>query len=289
MFFKKKKASFEDEQQRRNEWFSLICESYLEPPVVVGGKRLPGFPSDELQEGTTGQSGVATLKEAFIFYEDCVDTFKSIDVPLKKNSTLLDFGMGWGRITRFFLRDLFLQNIYGIDVSDELVKICRETFGSNNFFTCNPSPPASLPGGTINYVVGYSVFSHLSEEACKNWMQEFHRLLAPGGVVALTTRGRPFFDYCESFKGQGLGGYQDALAEMFGSFDDARKMYDDGQFVHSNRDGVTGSGALDSSFYGETFIPEAYAGSAYREYFVLEKFLYDEQRQSHPIMFFRKR
>jgi hypothetical protein len=44
----------------------------------------------------------------------------------------------------------------------------------------------------------------------------------------------------------------------------------------------------ESRFYGETFIPEKYARSAYADLFVLEKFLFDPIRQPQPIMFFRK-
>ena len=58
----------------QDEWFTAVCESYLNPPVVVDGKELPGFPSDTIQANTTGESGVNTLKEAFIFYQDCIET-----------------------------------------------------------------------------------------------------------------------------------------------------------------------------------------------------------------------
>ena len=46
---------------------------------------------------------------------------------------------------------------------------------------------------------------------------------------------------------------------------------------------------MTADFYGETFIPEKYARSAYSDLFVLEKFLFDPTRQTHPIMFFRKK
>ena len=47
-----------------DDWFATVCESYLNPPVVVNGKELPAFPSNQIQANTTGQSGVDTLKEA---------------------------------------------------------------------------------------------------------------------------------------------------------------------------------------------------------------------------------
>ncbi len=273
----------------KNEWFKTVCKSYNSPPVVYKGTELPGFPSDTIQTNTTGQSGVNTLKEAFVFYQDCIGAFKELGVPLESQHSLLDFGVGWGRIARFFLHELPLDNIYGVDVMEEFVQICKETFRSKNFSTCTPFPPSSMADEKIDYIVGYSVFSHLSEEACANWMREFYRILKPGGIVALTTRGRPFFDYCESLKGGGHTGYSNALSKMFDNFDDARSLYDSGKFVHCNASGVNGGGAMTSDFYGETFIPEPYAKTAYSAFFVLGKFLFDPARQTHPIMFFRKK
>jgi len=273
----------------QDEWFKTVSDSYLNPPVIIDGKTLPGFPSDEVQINTTGQAGVATLTEAFIFYQDCIEQFNALGAAIDSSHQLLDFGVGWGRISRFFLKELPLENIYGLDVMEEFVEICKQTFRNDNFQVTKPFPPTTIPDGKFNFIVGYSVFSHLSEDACKSWMHEFNRILAPGGIVALTTRGRPFFDYCESLKGQGHTGYLDALSKMFESFENARMNYDKGNFVHSNRDGVVGGGAMTSDFYGESFIPESYAKSAYSDIFILEKFLFDPARQTHPIMFFRKK
>jgi hypothetical protein len=272
----------------QDEWFNAVCESYLNPPVIVDGKTLPAFPSDAIQANTTGQSGVNTLKDAFIFYQDCTETFKNLSASIESQHRLLDFGTGWGRIARFFLRELPIENIYGVDVMEEFVQICARTFRSDNFRVTKPFPPTHLHTEQFNFIVGYSVFSHLSEDACASWMQEFNRLLVPGGVLALTTRGRSFFDFCESLQGKGHTGYLDALSRMFDDFNQARARYDQGEFVHSNREGVSGGGAMTADFYGETFIPEKYARSAYANLFVLENFLFDPSRHAHPIMFFKK-
>jgi len=215
--------------------------------------------------------------------------FRHLGHPIENRHNLLDFGVGWGRIARFFLRDLPLPNIYGIDVTEDSIDICKNTFRSDKFYVCNPFPPSSFPDGKLNVIVGYSVFSHLSEAACASWMREFHRVLAPGGLVALTTRGRTFFEYCESLKGLHHSGYLGALPQMFDDFALARARYDRGEFVHSNIQGVTGGGAMNGEFYGETFIPESYARSAYAEFFTLERFFFNPSRHEHPIMCFRKK
>lgn len=287
-----------------DEWFEIISQSYLAPPVSYNGKPLPAFPSDTIQANTTGQSGVATLREAFLFYKDCINTFEEFGKPVTESARMLDFGVGWGRIARFFLREMPLENIHGVDVTPEFTAICRETFQSQNILTCQPYPPTSLPSSHYDFIVGYSVFSHLSEDACMAWMKEFSRIVVPGGIVALTTRGRPFFDFCESQKKKQEGllltlrnlvnkekpsGYLEALGRIFEDFEVARASYDRGELVHSNVQGVGGGGVLSTTFYGETFIPEAYARRAYAPFFELEKFMFDPSYQSHPIMFFRKK
>jgi SAM-dependent methyltransferase len=272
----------------KNDWFSVVLRSYENPPVVYKGQKLPRFPSDEIQINTTGQAGEKTLREAFVFYQDCASAFEKFGMPLNEQRKLLDFGSGWGRISRFFLHDMKKANLYGVDVTRDFVEICRDTFDSENFVNCQAYPPTEFSDETFDYVVGYSVFSHLSEGACRKWMEEFHRLLKPGGLVAVTTRGRPFFDYCENLRNTDVTGYSHALAYMFDDFTLAREKYDRGMIVHSNADGVTGGGAMDKRFYGETFIPEAYAQTAYSDLFTFKEFLFDRKRQTHPILFFQR-
>lgn len=271
------------------EWFNIVCKSYTNPPVLFRGEALPLFPPDKIQINTTGQAGIDTLMEAYIFYQDCVETFSSLGAPINIDNKLLDFGVGWGRIARFFIREIPLSNIYGLDVMDAFIEICKSTFKSNNFYVTNPFPPSIFENQSFNFIVGYSVFSHLSEKACMEWMREFYRITTPGALIALTTRGRPFFDYCKSRRNKGLKGYANALGEMFHDFDEARSRYDRGEFVHSNAHGVTGGGAMTADYYGETFIPLQYARESYKDYFVLEKFLFNPSRQSHPVLFFRRK
>src|SRR4051812_151517 len=149
-----------------DDWFRAVCQSYLNPPLVVDGKELPAFPSDEIQTNTTGRSGVQTLEEAFFFYRECIETFSDLGSPMDSQHCLLDFGVGWGRIARFFLRELPSENIYGIDVMEEFVRICTRTFRNNNFYVTTPFPPTTIASEKFNFIVGYSVFSHLSEAAC---------------------------------------------------------------------------------------------------------------------------
>jgi len=74
----------------QDEWFTVICKNHLNPPVVVDGKELSGFPSEVMQANTTGDSGINTLKKAFIFYQNCIETFRNLGAPIRPHNCLLD-------------------------------------------------------------------------------------------------------------------------------------------------------------------------------------------------------
>jgi SAM-dependent methyltransferase len=270
----------------KGDWFELVCESYSNEGCSYSGVILPGFPDDQTQIKTTGQSGCDTLCEAFIFYEDCIEQFKSSVNFVNCDKVIMDFGVGWGRVLRFFMRDFRTENMMGVDINPDLLGICKTTFGFGAFIQSNAMPPVDIEDASIDYIVGYSVFSHLSEEACLAWIKEFGRIIRPGGMVALTTRGRWFLDYCKNLKDD--TGYPSALSRMFDNFEEAKSRYDQGEFLHSNADGVTGGGPLDRSFYGETFIPEEYAKKVYSKYFEVQDYEFSSGRSTHPIMFFKK-
>ncbi len=276
------------DQIRDTEWFDALCLSARTPGIKVNGQVLPPFPPESLQKNTTGASGPVTIKEAFLFYEDCIKVFKELGRPIGPGSRLLDFGTGWGRIARCFLRNIPRNNLFGVGVDAEFIAICKDSFGPDGFSFCAPYPPTDLPEMFFDYIVGYSVFSHLSEKACGQWMKEFHRLLKPGGIAVMTTRGRPFFDYCMELRKKSVEGYQKSLSGMFPDFEEAKARYDRGEFVHSSAPGLGGGGPRNLDFYGESFIPEAFARQAYLPEFKLARFHFSPGRHQQPMMFFVK-
>jgi SAM-dependent methyltransferase len=272
----------------RELMLEIMCAAYqgkLSPRLPL--EIQPGFPPDSLQTGTTGAAGRATLTEAYAFYLDCVAGFDRCGCPISSASRLLDFGVGWGRISRFFLNEILPGNLVGVDVDEDLISTCRRLFAVGRFEVCSPQPPTGFAPGSFDFVVGYSVMSHLSESTCHNWMHEFHRLLRPGGIAALTTRGRWFFDECIALKRVATEGYALGLAELFVDFEAAKRRFDSGRFVFASSDRVSG-GPRHAAFYGEAFIPEAYARSAFLPEMELVEFQSSDAQRKHPIMFFRR-
>lgn len=266
-------------------WLDLLRRSAKGERVDIDGCALPAMPDTTLQVNTVGQSGPGAMEEAWTFASDCLQRFRAASRFQDDDKLLLDFGTGWARIARCFLRDIRAENIVGIDVEASLINVCQSTFPGPRFLSCDAMPPTTLADTSIDFIVGYSVFSHLSEAACRAWLVEFARILKPGGMVALTTRGRWFFDYAASLTS--TDSYSQALSKMFPDFAEARASYDRGEWVHSNVPGVTGGGVLDGGFYGETFISEQFARNSLSDD-VLQFTEFVENGHNHPILFFTK-
>jgi len=248
-------------QMSRSEWYALLCRSLSgEDAMSPFGDELPRFPSEELQRNTTSLSGEQALSQANGFYGDIVDVLDSHGIRIGSDWVILDFGSCWGRISRFFMRDVPKKNIRGVDVEKGFVDICNSLFDSDTFSVCQAMPPLEFADSSMSLISAYSVFSHLSEAAFLAWLSEFDRVLRPGGIIAFTTRNEGFLDYCASLNSSKdqLSGYQLSLATTLGGDTDLRKRYLAGEFVFVSDRGVSGGGSMNESFYGEAFIPSKY-------------------------------
>lgn len=276
---------------KENPWLDTLIRSLDSAQTSPLGESLPRFPSVEMQQNTTGLSAEAALRQAHAFYSDVDRETKALGRELGPTTRVLDFGFGWGRISRTFMEKISVRNLYGVDVDPSFVEMTRALFDSDHFDVCAPFPPTQYQDGSFDLVIAYSVFSHLSEKACADWMGEFARIVKPGGVVAWTTRHDSFFDFCQWAKHQKApaSSYTHALGALFPDLADARRRYRNGEIVHGASDGVGGGGPRDASFYGETWIPPQYARTAYAEHFTLAASCFDGSRYDQACFVFQRK
>ncbi|HEX4336096.1 MAG TPA: methyltransferase [Polyangiaceae bacterium] len=240
-------------------------------------KLLPSMPDPTLQKNYIGSSGDPALREAWKAYCLWRELAARHGRPIGADSYVLDFGCGWGRTIRFFLRDVPPNQLYGADVLDEAIRVSRETNKVCQFVQVPSSPPSELPAGRFDLIYLYSVFSHLSEEVHQKWLNEFHRLLRPGGILIATTWQREYIERCERARnGNTQGTHPDSLRAFVGT-EDWLARYDRGEFCFSPVGGA--SGALEASYYGETCIPEAYVRKNWSDRFDICEYLYADSKR----------
>lgn len=271
-----------------DRWLWLNTEGLRTDPQAKAV--LPGLPPERIQINWTGAAGDVTLTEAHKFYVAVKGYADRFGTPLAKSQRVLDFGCGWGRIVRFFLKDLDGHRLHGIDCYPEALELARANNRYCRFDRVDPHPPTELPANSYDLVYAFSVFSHLSEAAHKAWLAEFRRLLKPGGLAVLTTRDRHFIEFCgrvrEEQKAKALDEHLFGPALAFPDVAASLRAYDAGEFCYS---GVGGGGVLDGSFYGETAIPEGYVRKHWTDGFEVVDFLTDRNVCVQNIAVVRKK
>jgi SAM-dependent methyltransferase len=243
---------------------------------------IPKLPPEQIQLNYTGASGKRTMIHAFEFYLLVKRKIAETKYLINDATTIMDFGCGWGRITRFWLKDFEKNNIYGVDPLPEMIQMCKETL-PGKFLLIDPTPQMPMQNNFLDIVTAYSVFSHLNEDYSNRWFKEFHRILKPGGLLVITTRSRSFIEYCASLNNALQNQHTKGLSSCFKDPDRSLQKYDAGDFVHQ---ATGGGGLLKPDFFGESCIPKKYFLN-FNHDFILNEFvdqLHYEPTQACAIM-----
>ena len=241
---------------------------------------LPAVPEAKVQHQWTGHSGVSTLSEGFEIYRTvrdlCVETAGKLQGPV------LDFGVGWGRVIRYFMKDLPGDQLWGTDQNQELLQFCKGAMPELQFNLNQAYPPLPYADGSVGLLYAYSVFSHLGEKIHLAYIDEFKRILRPGGIAALTIRPRGFIDWCERQRGPEPSPKANPITKrMFLDAPAALAAYDRGEYCFSP------FGADDpEAWLGEAVIPRAYVDRVWGKRFEVVKV---KTGLAQPVVLLRKR
>lgn len=97
---------------------------------------------------------------------------------------IMDFGCGCGRLARH-LQAYSGASLIGVDYNRKLIDWCAANL-SGTFIKNELRPPVNLPAGQIDVLYALSIFTHLREDTQIAWLEEFARLLKPGGFALVT-------------------------------------------------------------------------------------------------------
>ena len=105
--------------------------------------------------------------------------------PISKDSNILDWGVGCGRIMRYFINDGY-ENLYGLDIDQFNIDWCQKNLPGAQYLRCDFDPPTEFPDNKFDLIHAHSVFTHLTEKDEKAWLTELNRILSPNGIGCVT-------------------------------------------------------------------------------------------------------
>jgi SAM-dependent methyltransferase len=157
--------------------------------TIVNGLAVPPRRLRVLVAGTpdlerflrSGEAQASYLRELLV----------QIGRPLQDIDSILDFGCGCARITRWF-SDLAHTRIDGCDYNIELVDWCNANIPFIRARATKLQPPMPYQEKSFDFLYAFSVFTHLSAELAREWMTELRRVIKPGGLLWFTLHGESY-------------------------------------------------------------------------------------------------
>jgi len=142
------------------------------------------FPKENIQVLTNGKSGEATALHGLSIFKALGDVVSQN--KFKSNPQILDYGCGWGRLTRLLATLSNDDNVYGVDVNSILISSaidCAETLEFGEIESMGTLPFAN---DNFDLIFANSVFSHLSEKSAIFTLSELIRILSPTGLMIIS-------------------------------------------------------------------------------------------------------
>ncbi|MDT9179482.1 MAG: class I SAM-dependent methyltransferase [Limnospira sp. PMC 1238.20] len=257
-----------------SEWLNLLIESVKQE--TVQGLHFPKFPPDSIQAQFVGSSGENSLREAYRFYDFFKNEATKAGAIINKNSTILDFGTGWGRFLRFFWKDVSENGLHGVDIDPSIIELCRSLGVPGNLQTIDPLGSLPYSDSSLDFILAYSVFTHLPENVHLHWMQEFKRVVRSGGIVAITIEPRRFLEFVAGLKNQTPENAWHAGLQKFSDYaEQSIPLYDSGDLVYL----PTGGGAFrEPNVYGDAVCPVSFLEKNWMPEFSVRSYIDDPKQ-----------
>ncbi len=109
-------------------------------------------------------------------------------LPRAPGRSVLDVGIGSGRILEKLIAQEQVAAVYGVDISSEMVEVCRERFGNEpklrGLFVCDVSRQPLPVSGELDFVSAVRMLKYSA-----NWRDMVDKLLAhlaPDGVLVFS-------------------------------------------------------------------------------------------------------
>ncbi|MFC1848598.1 class I SAM-dependent methyltransferase [candidate division CSSED10-310 bacterium] len=140
----------------------------------------------------------------------------------------LDFGCGYGRLTRFLINNLPPQRIWGADIQRDAVKF-QVAYHAINGLISTSVPEEFKTEHRFDCIYVVSLFSHLPPHTFQRWLEVLYNLLDPSGILIMSTHSMSLLPPQDRNNNRGILFFPDSESR-----------------------------ALDKNEYGATYVTEAF-------------------------------
>jgi hypothetical protein len=166
-------------------WALLLGRRYTRYLSIL--ETLPQMPEPALQARWSGGHGLSLLTSSFAFYRHVRSMHATEGIGELPTAQILDFGCGWGRLTRFFCRDVDPGCLHGCDPDEDLLQVCRRSRLPAVLHQTGYGP-GELPETGFDLAYSATAFTHLPEGPAEACLAALHESLNPSGLLILTVR-----------------------------------------------------------------------------------------------------
>ena len=169
-------------------WGCLLLDPVRHLPV--SGAALPVMPTPEIQTRWTGSHSGTLLRQSVAFLRSLLaaagdDLYRG---------PVLDYGVGWGRLSRLLLKYVAVEQILGVDAWQESLDVCESCGIPHSLrLVSTRLAPTELEPDHYSVVYAFSVFTHLAPTAFEHNLRALAVALRPDGRLIVTTRPAEFW------------------------------------------------------------------------------------------------
>jgi len=215
-----------------SEWHQLLVRSgETNGKTTLSGIELPKYPPEQIQMNLNGRPASQSMPHGRDLYIYTMSEFDR-SVNFRKTGKYLDYGAGWGRIWRYFLRDFSFENCYAYDVNPNLLDLWDQINLSGKIHIGRAYEPLPYLDQYFDVVTSNSVWSHLSEELALDSLAKLRRTMKTGALLVLTTFGLKHLNNWKKMQSGEMKILRPGLKNITSNMDEMIKKYEDGEFVY---------------------------------------------------------
>jgi len=150
---------------------------------------VPQYPSEAWVQDCTGNLTLfEAVKEAVLFWGLAKSLYArhARKRPPLAEATIVDYGAGWGRITRFCPKDV--GKVYAVEPNPTFHDIFNLCGVPGELVKSDFLSAEKLPIRKADLLFCFSILTHASDRLARNIAERWAEILAPGAVVLTTIR-----------------------------------------------------------------------------------------------------